>query len=51
MIINSIKTIWITMWRKIISLVYNKEKLNYQETKVRWDEKKKDYVIERKILQ
>ena len=39
------------MWRKIISLVYNKEKLNYQETKVRWDKKKKDYVIERKILQ
>lgn len=27
---------------------YNREKLFYQETKVRWDEKRKDYVIERK---
>ena len=35
------------MWKMIFSC-YNKEKLIFQETKVRWDKKRKDYVIERK---
>ena len=39
------------IFKKIIFTCYNQEKLFYQETKIKWDEKKQDYDIQRKILQ
>ena len=35
------------MYQMIFFICYNNEKLIYQETKVRWDKKRMDYVIER----
>ena len=47
MAISFIKTIWIINVEGDYFICYNEEKLVFQETKVRWDKKRKDYVIER----
>ena len=45
--ISFIKTIWIINVEGDYFICYNEEKLVFQETKVRWDKKRKDYVIDR----